>query len=146
MSYPALKTVLRENYTNDEIVNAITRAKPLNKMSLRHKEFWGRDMGLEEVVWKSENATMLTEHMANVEDTVDEGEASEGEESVGRFVDYREGCFPIRFGKGLLIPDSEIWVRADYLLLYDRIEEHYNRMTELSHTGAVILTGQPGCG
>jgi hypothetical protein len=38
------------------------------------------------------------------------------------------------------------WVRADYILLYDAVEEHDAEATLSPMSGAVVLTGQPGTG
>jgi hypothetical protein len=141
----ALLTVLLD-FARDDILKAITKANDHDPMSLRHKKFWGQDMESEEAIWQSENAEMLKAHVVDVEDNEDEGEASEDEEREGPFVDYRKGFYAIRFGEELQMPVTNIWVRADYLLLYDRIEQHYQGISRLSQSGVVVLTGQPGCG
>jgi hypothetical protein len=129
-----LNSILVE-YLGDRVTKAIDRLKDNHPMSLLRNKFWGETMELDEATWRTENADMLNAHAREIE------ESEEGE-----FVDYRQGSHVLQFDDELRVPIHKIWVRADYLLLYDELEQGYERTTKFPKSGAVVLTGQPGCG
>jgi hypothetical protein len=95
-------------------------------------------MGEEEEAWRAQNAEMLDAHLADSEeseDTVDD-----------ELSDYRRGCYALSFGENRILSFAKIWIRAEYILLYDAIEQHYAETARSPKTGAVVLTGQPGTG
>ncbi|KAI0255603.1 hypothetical protein BJV78DRAFT_1119377 [Lactifluus subvellereus] len=68
----------------------------------------------------------------------DDGEDTEAETGPG--------CYPLDFGDENYAR-SKIWIRKDYIRIYDRCEEFHNRMTHIrSIAPSVIITGQPGIG
>jgi hypothetical protein len=123
-------------YVEPDMRQAIRKMAGDHPVSLLHEKFWGRSMEEEEETWHAQNAEMLDVHLADCEDSV-EGELSE----------YRRGCYALSFGENLLLPRvTKIWVRTEYILLDDAIEEHFAKTVLSPQCGAVVLTGQPGTG
>jgi len=57
-----------------------------------------------------------------------------------------QGCFSLELGiPGLRI--SKLWVRKDYLRIYDHCHEHCEEVRKAEHLSpSAIITGQPGVG
>jgi len=57
-----------------------------------------------------------------------------------------QGCFSLELGiPGLRI--SKLWVRKDYLRIYDHCNEHCEKVRKAEHLSpSAIITGQPGVG
>ncbi|KAK2462507.1 hypothetical protein APHAL10511_005477 [Amanita phalloides] len=69
-------------------------------------------------------------------------DVSEEEESDG---DIIEGCYSLEID----IMDFEfprIWIRAEYIRIYDALEAHYRKSAYPYLPSAVVITGQPGIG
>ena len=60
--------------------------------------------------------------------------------------DIIPGCYFMDLGlEGF--ESRTFWVRAEYIRIFDYVEEHYNKKTyPLERAPAVVVTGQPGIG
>lgn len=59
--------------------------------------------------------------------------------------DINPGCYFLEIGiDGLEYP--WIWIRADYIRIYDALEIHYPRPTCPYRAPAAVITGGPGIG
>jgi hypothetical protein len=60
--------------------------------------------------------------------------------------DFIPGCYVLDLGiPGLLC--SSIWIRADYIRVYDYFQTFYNKYNKpMTRVPSAVLTGQPGIG
>ncbi len=59
--------------------------------------------------------------------------------------DIIEGCYSLEIGiKGFAFP--RIWIRAEYIRIYDALEARYQKPSYPHLASAVIITSQPGVG
>ena len=66
-----------------------------------------------------------------------EGEATDEDE------DGIPGCYPFSVG----IEDITVWIRADYICVYEALEDYYKKaMKQSGRTPSAVVTGQPGIG
>jgi hypothetical protein len=107
-------------------LSSLTSLQPEDPLRLIHQKFWGHSWTSEKEAWRSENVEELAAHSADV-----------GGSEADNFVDYRDGCYVLPFSE-----TRKIWVRADYLLIYEAIDEYFEETK--SNAAAVVLTGQPG--
>ena len=103
---------------------------PLSR--LRDK-FWGFSMKDEADEW----------HRDNPEDeTLEVDKDDENTESqIG------SGCYPLDFGI-MSLTRSQLWIRKDYILIYNCCEEIYNyvKHDKSGIAPSVVITGQPRIG
>jgi hypothetical protein len=53
------------------------------------------------------------------------------------------GCYPFSVG----IEDITVWIRADYIRVYNALEDYYKKaMKRSGRTPSAVVTGQPGIG
>ena len=77
----------------------------------------------------------------------DDNETMEEDELEGEATDEDEddipGCYPFSVG----IEDITVWIRADYIRVYEAVEDHYKKALKRSgRTPSAVVTGQPGIG
>ena len=84
----------------------------------RLHRFWGRSMAIEEQEWGKSMGESLDD-------------------------DVIPGCYLLDLGDDF----SKIWIRADYVRIYDFVEAYYKTNPAPSHRApAVVITGHPGVG
>jgi len=67
------------------------------------------------------------------------------DEIMGEDDDIIPGCYALRINiEG--IEQKEIWIRAEYIRVYDYLEMFYDRMVYEKQTPGAVITGQPGIG
>ena len=99
-------------------------------------------MAIEEQEWSREQSRNPSmdgdDHMEeDVDDGLDEGSETYMDDDV------IPGCCFLDVGGDF----SKIWVRADYIRIYDFLEAHYKKSLAPSFKApAAVVTGQPGIG
>jgi hypothetical protein len=87
------------------------------------------DEGKGRAIDKDDNETMEEDEL--------EGEATDEDE------DDIPGCYPFSVG----IEDITVWIRADYIRVYEALEDYYKKaMKRSGRTPSAVVTGQPGIG
>jgi hypothetical protein len=105
--------------------------EPLTQL---HAKFWGTSMADEEREWCS---------MAGGEQQIQHVED-------GVVVDWhlsdeiRPGCYQLDIIKDITV--SKIWIRADYIWVYDHTEAYYKRPRLPGQPPALVIMGQSGIG
>src|SRR5258708_6020015 len=116
-----------------------------DKAAQLHRKFWRRSMVSEEAEWRGTQKSVGD----------DPGDVSDGEvDPMDVDMDEEEEdeigpeCYILNIGiKGL--PHSKIWIRTDYIRIYDYCSGHYEScLSQPSRWVApsIIITGQPGVG
>ncbi len=60
--------------------------------------------------------------------------------------DVGPGCYVLNIGLEDFRPQN-IWVRSEYLRMYDYCNEHYSEAVGINRTApSIVITGQPGIG
>ena len=114
-----------------------------------HLMFWGKSMADEEQKWRDAQPPMP------VEGTGPGNERQGGDEPGPMDVDVSEeedldddiieGCYSLEIGiKGFEFP--RIWIRAEYIRIYDALEDYYREPSYPYMAPAAVITGQPGIG
>jgi hypothetical protein len=145
-------------------------------LALFHVRFWGKSMEDEEEEWRKAQPQIEDEDEGRYEGKgkgraidEDEDEAMEVEEyegkGKGRAIDKDDnetmeedeldgeatdededdipGCYPFSVG----IEDITVWIRADYIRVYEALEDYYKKaMKRSGRTPSAVVTGQPGIG
>jgi hypothetical protein len=114
-----------------------------NPISEFHSKYWGQSIDQDESEWRAKQAddqpTQPTDNMA------DDQPAQPTDDMD---VDERQpvlGCFSLNLD--IRLRPSRLWVREDYVRLYDRCDAYYNEAMGLVHNRpSVVITGQPGIG
>ena len=98
-----------------------------------HAMFWGKSMADEEQKWRGTG-------LGNERQGGDEPDVSEEEDD-----DIIEGCYSLSIGiESFAFP--RIWIRAEYIRIYDALEARYKKSSYPYLASAVIISGQPGVG
>ena len=82
--------------------------------------------------------------MGSSSDVIDN--ESDGGDEDERDDDYVPGCYELDIGENPFLWRSKIWVRADYIRVYEAIESRYNFCYFSNTPQSVVLTGHPGTG
>jgi hypothetical protein len=132
------------------VVHVTKRLAPWRKLNdkdplaLLHAKFWGKSMAIEEQEWlraQSHDSSMSGDDPMeeDVDDDLDEDVYYDLDETD----DVIPGCCLLDVGGDL----PKIWVRADYIRIYDFLEAHYKKSPAPSFRApAAVVTGQPGIG
>jgi hypothetical protein len=106
-----------------------------------HAKFWGKSMAEEEQEWRNAQSPIPA-----IGDYGDEGQDRDERMDVDldEDGDIIRGCYVLDIeGLGF----SKIWIRADYIRIYDYLEIHYKkRAVPAGRAPAGVITGQPGIG
>jgi len=110
--------------------NSWTKLEDHKLLSQLHAKFWRKDMTDEEQEWRRSHPDV------QVDDPDDYSES-----------DIVPGCYALDFGEERL-ERSKLWIRRDYLRIYDYCNKHYDRVNSLVSGTApsVVITGQAGVG
>ena len=100
-------------------------------MSQFHKKFWGTSMKEEEQQWYERQSDYVRQ---------DEGMEDDDDD------DIVPGCYVLDINTDLEY--RRIWIRAEYIRVYDFLETFYAHTTKHSPYKApgAVVTGQPGIG
>ncbi len=117
-----------------------SKLRDINPLAQLHAKFWRKSMADEE--WR------------RPQKSVGDSPGGVTDESMDVDVDDDEigpGSYILDIGiKGLSY--SKIWIRADYIRIYDYCNDHYNRsmsiflLSNKKEAPSVVITGQPGIG
>ena len=145
-------------------------------LALFHRRFWGKSMEDEEEEWQKAQPQIEGQPEDEDEDRYegegraideddneamevqecegkgkgraideDDNEAMEEDELEGEAMDDDDipGCYPFSVG----IEDITVWIRADYIRIYEALQDYYEKTTKQSgRTPSAVVTGQPGIG
>jgi len=122
-------------------------------LALFHAKFWGKGMAIEEEEWSSTQPPV-----ADIGSEL-KGTELDGERPIGKAVDGKTdgdrtdldsddiiaGCYMLDIGIDDF-PFPKIWVRADYIRIFDYLQAYYDWPRAHDIAPAVVITGQPGIG
>jgi hypothetical protein len=121
--------------------------------ALFHAKFLGKSMANEEEEWSSSQPPI-----ADIGSEL-EGKELDGERPIGKAVDGKTdgdrtdldsddiiaGCYMLDIGIDDF-PFPKIWVRADYIRIFNYLQAYYDWPRAHNVAPAVVITGQPGIG
>jgi hypothetical protein len=112
-----------------------------------HAKFWGRSLVDDEREWRNTqpNSPIIRGDLI-AEDQDGDDHMDEDWEGADLRSDITPGCHVLDINiDGIEYP--RIWVRAEYLRIYDFLEDCYNDAVEKpGRAPGAVLTGQPGIG
>jgi hypothetical protein len=124
-------------------------------LALFHAKFWGKSMAEEERDWRNTQLPISAiggefgdedhgdKRMDEIgDDVMDEGTGTDLDD------DIIPGCYmlDIDIDQWEDLPSQRIWIRADYIRIWDELTDHYNTYPSKGRAPAAVLTGQPGIG
>ena len=126
MAHTATPSTLASVFILESDANSWTKLEDDRLLSQPHAKFWRKDMTEEEQEWRRS-------HPVNDDDEF--------------WSDIGPGCYALDFGIEHL-ERSKLWIRNDYLRIYDYCNKHYDRVKSIGRGVApsVVITGQPGIG
>ena len=105
-----------------------------------HEEFWGKSMTIEEQEWRdSQEAMDLAMHVADNDDGNPQSETG-------------PGCYPFEICFQPCMRSLRIWIRKDFMRMYDFCDQWYERVSGSMVSRAnkqapsVVIAGQSGVG
>ena len=109
--------------------------------------FWGKSMADEGQKWRDAQPPMPVEGTGLGNELQGGDEPMDvdvsGEEELDD--DIIEGCYSLEIGiEGFEFP--RIWIRAEYIRIYDALEDRYRERSYPYLAPAAVITGQPGIG
>lgn len=124
MSYTATPSTLASVFIHESDANSWTKLEGHRVLSRLHAKYWRKDMTEEAQDWRMS-------HLVEDDD----------------FDDIGPGCYALDLG----IEDlerSKLWVRNNYLQIYDYCNTHYDRVKSFGSgiAPSVVITGQAGVG
>jgi hypothetical protein len=130
-----------------------------------HSKFWGKSMKEEEQQWRDSQMSEDRRSRAQGEDeymdqNMDEGMNQDANSvtedstvtedadvteivNVDEDEDIIEGSYVLDTGIRTI---KKIWIRTDYIRIYDCLEKQYNDAAKVDLEPGVVITGQPGIG
>ena len=110
-----------------------------DQLAQLHGKFWGVNMQDEETMWRE---TQPEEEPLNVEDDNQKPEEHEKEED-----DIGPGSYILTLDiPNMPLEVSQLWIRQEYIRVYDFCEKYLEACIPANLTPSVILTGQAGIG
>ncbi|KAF8627245.1 hypothetical protein AX15_004464 [Amanita polypyramis BW_CC] len=112
-----------------------------------HAMFWGKSMADEEQKWRDAQPPMPVEgtELGNECQGGDDSMDVDVSKEEGSDDDIIAGCYSLEIGiKDFQFP--RIWIRAEYVRIYDALEARYRMPVYPYMASAVVITGQPGIG
>ena len=123
-------------YTNQD-PTTWQKLRDTDPFTLFHAKFWGKSMAVEEQEWRSVQSG----------DPARAREDQDGDDPMGDDVDEDDDIIPGCYLLDLGIDGTKIWIRADYIRIYNFLEAHYEKSPAPSFRApAAVITGQPGIG
>ncbi|KAI0280169.1 hypothetical protein BGY98DRAFT_964997 [Russula aff. rugulosa BPL654] len=112
-----------------------------------HSKFWGTNMQEEEEAWRAKERLSPAPCQCDNNRKPNENPGNGTDESEDEDEDtVLPGCYVLDINNDGIDLKS-IWVRAEYIRIYDYLVEHYNE--QINHGGrapSAVITGQPGIG
>ena len=116
------------------------KADPGSSPSQWHIKFWGKIIDTQPSA--SMEGTSGLENEGRDEDEIMDVDTSEG---VNLDDDIIPGCHFLHIDIKKF-PYPKIWIRAEYIRIYDALEAYYNQPSYPYLAPAAVITGQPGVG
>jgi hypothetical protein len=115
-----------------------------HRFSEFHAKFWGKSMDDEEREWLDLNAHSRDD---STDDDVIIDDGDDGDTDTDEDGELIPGCFELEISPNPVLDDvSKIWIRADYIRVYEYAEARYDLCYRRRKAQAVVVTGQPGIG
>ena len=114
-----------------------------SRFSKFHAKFWGKSMVDMEREWlnlKSQPLDHSTDDDVIMDDGYDEDPDADGD------TEFIPGCYELDISPNPVSDVSKIWIRADYIRIFNYTESAYDLCYERHKAQAVVYTGQPGIG
>ena len=110
-----------------------------------HKKYWDKCMAIEERAWLSTQPRRRGDEDKEGTDAMDvDVHESIDEDSEDMDDEYISGCYLLDVA---LLMNRKMWIRADYIRIYNAIEIHYKKNPAPSYRApSAVVTGQPGVG
>ena len=130
MAHTMTTSTLASVFILESDANSWTKLEDHKLLSQLHAKFWRKDMTEEEQEWRRSHPDVQVD---------DPDKYSES--------NIVSGCYALDFGIEYL-ERSKLWIRHDYLQIYDYCNEHYDRVKSLVSgiAPSVVITGQAGVG
>ena len=110
-----------------------------------HAKFWGKSMAEEEEQWR--RAQPRTPTIGGELGDEDQDGDERMDEDQGERTDLEDDILPGCYVLDIGIDCSRIWVRAEYIRMYNFLESYYHEVTRKPGPApGAVLTGQPGIG
>jgi hypothetical protein len=131
-----------------EVVQFHSTTEPWKKLDIEdrlsrfHAKFWGKSMDDEEREWLDLNAHSRDD---STDDGDDEG-TGDTDTDTDEDGELIPGCFELEISPNPFLDVSNIWIRADYIRVYEYAEARYDLCYRRRKAQAVVITGQLGIG
>jgi hypothetical protein len=119
------------------------KLKDDNRFSKFHAKFWGKSMVDEEREWLNLKIQSPDHDDVIKDDGYDEDTDDTDADTDDEFI---SGCYELDINPNPVSGVSKIWIRADYIRLYNYTEFRYDLCYKHHKAQAVVLTGQRGIG
>jgi len=144
-----------------EVVQFHSTTEPWKKLDIDdrfsefHAVFWGKSMDDEEREWLDLKAQSRDESTddddimddRDYEDTDDgDDEDTDDTDTTDADGELIPGCYELCISPNPVSDVSKIWIRADYIRVYEYVESIYGLCYHRRKAQAVVVTGQPGIG
>jgi hypothetical protein len=110
-----------------------------------HVRFWGKSMIDEEREWLNLKTQSLNHPTDDDNDVILENRDDLGTDADGDD-EFIPGCYELDVGPNPVSDVSRIWIRADYIRIFNYTESAYDLCYDRHKAQAVVYTGQPGIG
>jgi|SRR6266550_5481428 len=123
------------------------KLSPVKLAAQWHAKFWGKSMEDEEQEWRNAQLAMPMEGsgLGNEHWGEDESMDVDMSEEQGLDDDFIKGCYFLEIGIGST--PLRIWIRAEYISIYNVLEAHYQKPSYANRRAPVaVITGQPEIG
>jgi len=137
-----------------DVVKFNTLTQPWQKLdsddrfSEFHAKFWGKSMADDEREWR--NLTTLPSDHSGDDISMDYEYGDTGVTDADMDVDVSDefipGCYELDISPNPVSDVETIWIRADYVRVYNYTESKYDLCYKRRRAQGVVITGQPGGG
>src|SRR5258708_3747539 len=143
------RSVVVDNRLLEEWIGPWFELTNSNKAAQLHRKFWRKSMVSEEAEWRETRKPVGDDPgdgEVNPMDEQEKGKGKEEEEEEEEEEEFGPGCYILNIDIDNL-PHPKIWIRAEYIRIYDRCSAHYESCLSQPNRNvapSVVITGQPG--
>lgn len=137
-----------------EVVQFRSTTEPWKKLDIDdrfsefHAVFWGKSMDDEEREWldlKAQSRDDSTDDDVIMDDG-DDDDTDDTDADTDADGELIPGCYELCICPNPVSDVSKIWIRADYIRVYEYAESRYDLCYRRRKAQAVVVTGPPGIG
>ena len=142
------RSVVVDNQLLEEWIGPWLKLADSDEAAQLHRKFWRKSMVSEEAEWRGTQKPVGDDPGDVSDGEVDPMDVDMDEKGKEEEVDFGPGCYILNIDIDDL-PHPKIWIRAEYIRIYDRCSAHYEScLSQPSRDVApsVVITGQPGIG